>query len=212
MIGNKIILSYNVDHQQLKRLDSNVLVEHSKDYVYIKFIFSDDWRNLDRFVIFNYVDIDNPGKYQLGKDNIIKVPYNFIIFPGFLITLQGVKNDTLITTEVAMINVEISDEGIGHTFVDHVESSDKSIYVKQIGPNVDIKLILETEYNELSNVLSIYSLTYEEDASGELVETKKLLSSINLSNDYTFERVDNQFIEGMVSEVDEEIFGNESEG
>ena len=60
--------------------------------------------------------------------------------------------------------------------------------------------------------MSIYSLTYEEDASGELVETKKLLSSVNLSNDYTFERVDNQFIEDMVSEVDEEIFGNESEG
>ena len=193
MIGNKMTLQYKVDKQVLERLDNNIVVEKSLNFLYVKFIFSDEWRGLTKYALFNYIDIDSPYKLEVNKDGIVKVPYDLITFPGFLITLQGVNKDGVrITTETRMVDVQIlgtidADEKA----VKYVTSNNNTINIDKNNDELDLGIETQLDYTKDTHTLDLYAITHnEKDDDGEPIEVETLLSSVVIEG---FEEVDNTF-------------------
>ena len=185
MIGNKMTLQYKVDKQVLERLDDNIVVEKSLNFLYVKFIFSDEWRGLTKYALFNYIDIDSPYKLEVNKDGIVKVPYDLITFPGFLITLQGVnKGGVRITTETRMVDVQLlgtidADEKA----VKYVTSDNNTININKNNDELDLGIETQFEYTPDTHTLDLYAITHnEKDDEGEPIEVETLLSSVVLDS------------------------------
>ena len=86
-----MIIKFKVANQNIKRTDTNKVVADSKNYLYAKFEFSDDWSGT-KTAIFRHGDIIK--HVILTDDNTCKVPHEVIksgvftvsIFAGDLIT------------------------------------------------------------------------------------------------------------------------------
>ncbi len=186
MIGNKMTLQFKVNKQTLERLDDNVVVEKSINFLYIKFLFSDEWKGLTKYAVFNGVDIDNPYRLPINKDGVVKVPYDLITFPGFVITVQGVEGVSFrITAETKMVDVELLDnlEGKDAEDVRYVTSINNTINIHKDGNLLDLGIVNDFEYTPETCTLDLYALTYNtHDEDDEPIETKTLLSSVVLNS------------------------------
>ena len=181
MIGNKMTLQYKVDKQVLERLDDNIVVEKSLNFLYVKFIFSDEWRGLTKYALFNYIDIDSPYKLEVNKDGIVKVPYDLITFPGFLITLQGVnKSGVRITTETRMVDIQLLGTiDAEEKAVKYVTSDNNTINIDKNGDELDLGIETQLDYTKDTHTLDLYAITHnEKDDDGEPIEVETLLSSV----------------------------------
>lgn len=103
---NKMTLRFQVVNQTISRLDSNELVEGSSGFVVAKFIFSDNWDNLNKEIIIKTFG-DEAVNIELIDDKV-EIPTSVLQFPGFMFKVIGTKSDVTITTEFKMIDVNQS--------------------------------------------------------------------------------------------------------
>lgn len=106
MIGNRVLLQFNVNKQVIERLDNNILISGSQNFVYIKFEFSDEWKGLDKDILFNNIYQDSPLSVVIDGDTV-QVPNEYVAFPGFTFSVQGIGENITITTQTKMIDVNL---------------------------------------------------------------------------------------------------------
>ena len=90
-------IKINVNHQILKRNDSNQVVAESIDYLRIKFFFTDDWSGL-KTALFKHSSNEEIYKVILDDDNSCYVPTEVIkqgsfevsVFSGYRVTANSI--------------------------------------------------------------------------------------------------------------------------
>ena len=185
MIGNYMTLEFKVDKQTIIRLDEQKVVEKSQDYVYAHFIFSEDWKGLDKYALMRPYDVAANYKVEIGKNNTIKIPYDLVVFPGFIMAALGTDGNehTKITTDGVDVDVEPAPiiDGDDALAVRYVSSANDTITVDKISDTLDLGIDLDLKY--VDNVLNLYAYTYNEKSEeGEPIKKEKLLTSILLDD------------------------------
>lgn len=97
-------LKYRVQGQKIIENNKQYLVNQSRNYLQLRFSFTNDWKALDRYIIFN-----GAYKYKL-TDNKIIVPSVLLQSTEFSFSLYGVNSDdtVLITTENIIVKLRMS--------------------------------------------------------------------------------------------------------
>ena len=97
-------LKYRVQGQKITENNKQYLVNQSRNYLQLRFSFTNDWKALDRYIIFN-----GAYKYKL-TDNKITVPSVLLQSTEFSFSLYGVNSDdtVLITTENIIVKLRMS--------------------------------------------------------------------------------------------------------
>jgi len=97
-------LKYRVQGQKIIENNKQYLVNQSRNYLQLRFSFTNDWKALDRYIIFN-----GAYKYKL-TDNKITVPSVLLQSTEFSFSLYGVDSDdtVLITTENIIVKLRQS--------------------------------------------------------------------------------------------------------
>lgn len=98
-------LQFQVINQEIFRLDANKIVEGSSNYVKLRFVFSDDWKDTTKTITFKQLIGNEEVVETLPNDNTIVVPNEVLTFPGFSIDIVGVANDMTISTEHKIVFV-----------------------------------------------------------------------------------------------------------
>ena len=76
-------IHFKIKNQQIERLDSNKLVEKSKEYVKAFFIFSDDWNGHEKTITFTSNKDNISYNVELVEDSCL-VPWEVITSFGFI--------------------------------------------------------------------------------------------------------------------------------
>ena len=152
-------LNFEVINQKLKRLDENIIINKTHNYVYCNIIFStSDWTGLDKFIIFK----DGWGdvyRVHLGEEdefNDIKIPNNLMEGTRFSISIYG--GDRLTTNELLIM---VAPSGYTSKFQVPQYHDEKDIFVEIFEGleskidnivNVDNKLICYSNENIVCEV------------------------------------------------------------
>jgi hypothetical protein len=100
-------LEFKIDQQIITRLDTNKVVGNSKNYLYAKFSFSDEWEGVDKTAVFRKADIYSKGSgvtYSvLLEDNMCKEPHEVIADPMFLVSVFGGERITANRVEIPVL-------------------------------------------------------------------------------------------------------------
>lgn len=174
-------LEFKVNRQDLIRLDNQKVVEKSINYLYAHFTFSDDWEGLNKKVLLRPLDVDASYGVEVGRNNTIKIPYDLLVFPGFVLcaVATNTKGDVKITTDGVAIDVELApvEDGTDEPAVRYVTSDNKTIIVNKQADLLDLGIETKFEYIQDTYTLNLYAITYDEK-TGDEIDT--LLSSIEL--------------------------------
>ena len=94
-----MIISFEINNQIIQRLDNNVLVNKSKNYIECKFTFAtNEWENVDKFAIFK--DSWNESYLvHLGKDSICTCAPPGDVLTGTYFKVSIYAGDLLTTNE-----------------------------------------------------------------------------------------------------------------
>lgn len=174
---NRVTLQFEVVNQSLSRMDDTVLVSKALNFIYMRFNFSSEWKGLTKYAIVRPLDIDNNYQVPLDKNNIGKVPYNLLDFPGFIVSVVGLDdtNNVRATTTSVVVRVEFNDmDGGSDLPVQNITSNDDTLVVERDGDIVNLGLSFTSEFDKDTSTYFLYATTYNEDGS---IRTKKLLTS-----------------------------------
>lgn len=95
-------LIFKVENQKITRIDEKEVVADSKNYLTAKFVFSHEWQNVAKTVVFK----NEHGVYNVLLDNdLCKVPHEVIKNPGFKVSVFG---GDLITVDTCFVDVKTS--------------------------------------------------------------------------------------------------------
>lgn len=105
-----MLLEFSVNKQIITRTDDNKVVENSKNYLYCKFSFSDEWETITKTAIF----ISAKGEVfnVILEDDACLIPWEVIKYPHFSISVFG---GDLITANKVVIPVVKSGYAEGET-------------------------------------------------------------------------------------------------
>ncbi len=108
-------LHFQIEKQELKRIDKNKPVDFSSEYLQCHFDFlSDDWDDFGKFAIFRVKD----KNYRVViVEGLCTVPFDALKGNRFILTVYGVKDDVRITTNYVWIHLKDS------AFVDEYDES-----------------------------------------------------------------------------------------
>lgn len=98
-------LRFNIENQSLKRLDKNVIVNKTKEYVTLIFSFlTEDWENVNKNVILRDEDEKN-YQFNIGTNcqGTLTVPEKVLYGGFFKVSVFGIVEDTRITTDVRTV-------------------------------------------------------------------------------------------------------------
>ena len=101
-------IHFKIKNQQIERLDSNKLVEKSKEYVKAFFIFSDDWNGHEKTITFTSNKDNTSYNVELVEDSCL-VPWEVITSFGFTISGFG-EGESFITLN--KIEIEVEESGL----------------------------------------------------------------------------------------------------
>ena len=101
-------IHFKIKNQQIERLDSNKLVEKSKEYVKAFFIFSDDWNGHEKTITFTSNKDNISYNVKLVEDSCL-VPWEVITSFGFTISGFG-EGESFITLN--KIEIEVDESGL----------------------------------------------------------------------------------------------------
>lgn len=174
-------LEFKVNRQDIVRLDNQKVVEKSVNYLYAHFTFSDDWEGLNKRILLRPLDIDSSYGVEVGRNNTIKIPYDLIVFPGFVLcaVATNTRGDVKITTDGVAIDVELApvEDGTDEPAVRYVSSNNHTIIVDKQADALDLGIETRFEYVQETYTLNLYAVTYDLDEH----EVLTLLSSIELN-------------------------------
>ena len=187
MLNNTMTLEFKVVNQNLIRVDEQVIVEKSSDYLYIHFIFSEDWDGLLRYALFSPMDIDSPYKIEVSSSNTVKVPYDLVLFPGFIISMLGTDGTggLRITTTAVGVDIEKApiEDGTDTLAIRFVTSKNNTININKASDAVDLGFIPEFIFDSPTSIMTVNALTYNEyDEEGKPIEHRELLSQVQFNN------------------------------
>lgn len=139
-------LQFKVTNQTIERLDSNKVYANSREYLYAKFIFSEDWQGYTKTVKFSNVLTDSYCGVTLGNEQTCLVPLTVILFPAFTLCIEGIKDESLITTNSVVIDVETSHSADEYTNcpISTIEST--NLLVNKITHTCEINLNLSDDF------------------------------------------------------------------
>lgn len=139
-------LQFKVTNQTIERLDSNKVYANSREYLYAKFIFSEDWQGYTKTVKFSNVLTDSYCGITLGNEQTCLVPLTVILFPAFTLCIEGIKDESLITTNSVVIDVETSHsaEEYANFPISTIEST--NLLVNKIKHTCEINLNLSDDF------------------------------------------------------------------
>ena len=202
MDKNAMTLEFRVNKQHLDRIDKQKIVEKSENYLWAHFTFSSDWNGLTKYMLARPLTSQGTSedyKLILDESGKCKIPFDLNVFPGFIISAYGVKEDdnikittdslgvddnlnimsnVVITTDAQSVDINsvTITSGEEALAVRYVTSNNKTIIVNKYQDILDLGIETEFEYDESTYTLYLYAITYE---SGEKIRT--LLSSIELT-------------------------------
>ena len=108
-------LHFQIEKQELKRIDRDKPADFSSEYLQCHFDFlSDDWDDFGKFAIFRVKD----KNYRVAiAEGLCTVPFDALKGNRFILTVYGVKDDVRITTNYVWIHLKDS------AFVDEYDES-----------------------------------------------------------------------------------------
>lgn len=98
-------LRFSIENQSLKRLDKNVIVNKTREYVTLIFSFlTEDWENVNKNVILRDEDEKN-YQFNIGTNcqGTLTVPEKVLYGGFFKVSVFGIVEDTRITTDVRTV-------------------------------------------------------------------------------------------------------------
>lgn len=93
------MIEFNVNGQEMTRLDDSMVVQNSYNHLTAEFTFSSEWDELIKFVVLASGKMSNA--YAL-TDNVAKIPHAFLTYPKLHISAFGISQDnsTVLTTNI----------------------------------------------------------------------------------------------------------------
>lgn len=172
-------LRYNVQGQKITQNNKKHLVNQSRNYLKLRFTFTNDWKGLDKYIIFD-------GAYKfLLTDNMITVPNILLQGTEFVFSLYAVdeENITLITTENITVKLRESGyvqnassisgdtppdaiEDLYNTKLDNVELKDRQLmfYAKgKVIASISLQNIISAHTHSYRDITDLYSFIMSSD-------------------------------------------------
>ena len=179
-------LQFKISSQHIVRLDDNIVVEKSKNYLYAHFTFSDDWMGLDKYILVRPYDIDIPIKLELDNTNTCKIPYDVIVFPGFVISARGedVFEEIVLIGDGIGVDVEIAKIENGSTDlpIREITSTGNTINISRLNETVNLDLEMGLIFNPNNSTLTLNAITHNEvDDQGQPITVVTPLAVANLN-------------------------------
>ena len=117
MINEKNILKINflVNNQIIKRIDKNIIVADSINYLKATFKFTEDWKDTKKQIYLQNYD-GYCRLYDLPESNEFIIPSEYVKSKGFKIAIKGVIDNTVIKTN----NIDVYNESTQITTSDLV--------------------------------------------------------------------------------------------
>ena len=174
MVDNKNVMNINflVNKQIIKRLDTNILVSGSVNYVVANFKFSPDWDGTSK-KIFLQCSNGRTLLLDLPEDNAIVIPTDVIKSKGFRVALKGnLSNGTIITTNDVSVNdvsTIITTNDVSVPVIESVEFDGDSSFVQTINSST-----LDCTKNGDSYVIDIPSSVITYTSEDDIIHLKKL--------------------------------------
>lgn len=122
------MLRFEVVGQELKRMDTDAIVQNSRGYLQARFSFSPDWDGLQKSVVL--VNGKYTSAYMIVNGNV-RIPDVFLTQPVLHLSAYGRNGAQVITTNI--IDIELTDDGYtkpgapGDSFADVYEEMRKKI-------------------------------------------------------------------------------------
>ena len=117
MVNEKNILKINflVNNQIIKRIDKNIIVADSINYLKATFKFTEDWKDTKKQIYLQNYD-GYCRLYDLPESNEFMIPSEYVKSKGFKIAIKGVIDTTIIKTN----NIDVYNESTQITTSDLV--------------------------------------------------------------------------------------------
>ena len=169
---SRMTLQIQVNRQHIVRLDKNIIVEKSKNYLYAHFTISDDWVGLNKYVLVRPYDINSPSKLTLDEKNTCKIPYDVILFPGFVISARGEDEfgEQVILGDGLGIDVELAriEDGDSELPIRYITSTGNTININKSNETANIDLEMSLLFNPNNSTLTLNAITHNTvDEHGE---------------------------------------------
>lgn len=220
MFNSKMTLQFKIDRQHITRLDNFIVTEKSNEYLYAHFVFSDDWNNLNKYILIRPLDIDAAYRLELDNTNTCKIPNILILFPGFVISARGEGNGTELVTlgDGICVDVELAlIESGGDVPIAHIISSNGTINVTEQNDTVDLGIDLSFAYNQETSTLKLNANPLE----GEPIELSSVVLPASVESIAAEDRYEEggsvyyrnlvfTFTDGSVQRVSLDRFWNET--
>lgn len=220
MFNSKMTLQFKIDRQHITRLDNFIVTEKSNEYLYAHFVFSDDWTNLNKYILIRPLDIDAAYRLELDNTNTCKIPNILILFPGFVISARGEGNGTELVTlgDGICVDVELAlIESGGDVPIAHIISSNGTINVTEQNDTVDLGIDLSFAYSKPNSTLTLKANPLE----GEPIELSSVVLPASVESIAAEDRYEEggsiyyrnlvfTFTDGSVQRVSLDRFWNET--
>lgn len=220
MFNSKMTLQFKIDRQHITRLDNFIVTEKSNEYLYAHFVFSDDWNNLNKYILIRPLDIDAAYRLELDNTNTCKIPNILILFPGFVISARGEGNGTELVTlgDGICVDVELAlIESGGDVPIAHIISSNGTINVTEQNDTVDLGIDLSFAYSKPNSTLTLKANPLE----GEPIELSSVVLPASVESITAEDRYEEggsvyyrnlvfTFTDGSVQRVSLDRFWNET--
>lgn len=126
------------------------------------------------------LDIDSSYQIIVGDNNTIKIPYDLLLFPGFMLSsiATNTKGDVKITTNGVAVDIDLApiESGTDEPAVRYVTSKNKTIIINKQSDLLDLGIATKFEYVQETYTLNLYAITYDDNEQ----EIDTLLSSVEL--------------------------------
>ena len=107
---NSMILNVKVNNQTIQRIDNNIPIEKSQDYLWVNFTFSDDWQDLTKVAYFQYGD-EFPYKVDIIDDTCL-VPNEVILYGITQLWVLGKSETSGVQVPTNKIGISIGKTGV----------------------------------------------------------------------------------------------------
>lgn len=144
----------NVKGQIATVEETRILISNSKNYLNAIFTFSSDWDGMAKTAIFTRNDVT---KYQLLADDKCVIPWEVLKAGGFVCSVVGMKNGTVITTNNVNITPDMSSSQFAVNLIEcgfvGIDDPDKTVYEQIIDKLLDAaQLSREAEASSISSI------------------------------------------------------------